>query len=162
FGAPAASPFGAPAPPPPVALPLPPPAPVEEPLNGTNSVYDLPRPAAPAPGAEERLEDLARRGIEAAQAGRIAVAREALLAYVELVGEVLARRYRVVTLFPSHDTTLLLATDIRNGYYVLLKPDTDRGARGSQAGRPAFVYQGTGFAISNIGLGGISLRHFLG
>lgn len=117
----------------PVPAPAPPPAPVST---------IPPAAAAPAP-------PVASGGADSPGA-----------VYTELIGQVLGGRYQVLATFPGLNTVLLLAHDGRSGNYVLLRPLVELG-RAAKVPRGALVFQGQPFALSPIGLGGISLTTFM-
>ena len=82
--------------------------------------------------------------------------------YRSLVGRIMAKRYRVVAPFPSGGTLVLLASDIKNGSYLLIRPDTEPvGKNAGPVAKRGFIYDGQPFVVSSIGLNGLSLRTFL-
>jgi len=82
--------------------------------------------------------------------------------YRPLIGQILAKRYRVLAPFPSGGTLVLLASDVKNGSYLLIRPDNEPvGKNAGPVAKRGFVHNGRPYIVSSIGLNGLSLRTFL-
>ncbi|HMA37808.1 MAG TPA: VWA domain-containing protein [Chloroflexia bacterium] len=82
--------------------------------------------------------------------------------YLGLLGQVMGKRFRILTLFPTGGTILLLATDMKNGNYVLMRPETATTSKAAKAAvRRGFEHAGKPYVVTNIGLSGISIRVLL-
>ncbi|HUS14220.1 MAG TPA: hypothetical protein VM536_04285, partial [Chloroflexia bacterium] len=134
--------------------------------------------ASPAPDAERYAERMARRGGATLFDSVAAVSDWANVTvattptednmgaegeYAHLVGQVMGKKYRVVALFPSQGSMLLLATNIKNGTYLLIKPESPTFSKSArQAATSGFEHKGQAYVISNIGLNGLTMRAFVG
>ncbi len=144
----------------PTAAPIMRPTPVPPvPLNTTSSaapVTDM-RPIAAPPNTTS----------PAAPATDLAVGGELLPAtdpedYRPLIGQIMAKRYLVLAPFPSGGLMVLLASDVKNGSYLLIRADTEvPGKPSGMVAKRGFVHNGRSYVVSNIGLNGLSLRTFL-
>ena len=146
-------------PPPPEPVPVPP----AESGGSAGPTGRLRRPnfeEEPAEAASSPRGDAARgesRGPQTPASNRVPVG------YEDLIGQVVGGRYRVISLFSQGTSTLLLATDTRRGNLMLLRPETTEATlsrRGS--GKPTFTRNGINFYTSNISIGGLNLRNFVG
>jgi VWFA-related protein len=82
--------------------------------------------------------------------------------YESLVGQIIGGRYRVLSLFAQGTSTLLMASDIRRGNMVLIRPERDLVGGVRKGVKPTFVVNNIAFYMSNISLGGLNLRNFIG
>ena len=120
----------------------------------------------PTIGGEESATTEMRRGDPALRESRgpvAAASNRVPIGYEELVGQVVGGRYRVLSLFSQGSSSLLLASDTRRNNMVLLRPDTIAASvarRGSA--KPTFTQNGLAFFMSNISIGGLNLRNFVG
>ena len=83
--------------------------------------------------------------------------------YETLVGQVIGGRYRVMSLFAQGTSTLLMATDVKRGNMVLIRPERDLVGSAVRKGvKPSFMMNNIAFYMSNIDLAGLNLRNFIG
>ena len=149
-----------PAPPTPATLP---PFVMEPPAATTAST-----PAPSHPSATPAMSDLSTlrtpsRPSHQDQPAAAPTASRVGTGYEALVGQVIGGRYRVMSLFAQGTSTLLMATDVKRGNMVLLRPERDLVGSSVRKGvKPAFMMNNTAFYMSNINLGGLNLRNFLG
>ena len=81
--------------------------------------------------------------------------------YDDMVGVVLGKRYRVISVLTQGTGTLLLATDIKRGNLLLIRPGSDDiSQRG--AVRSGFTVNGQPYYVNHFGIAGLTLRNFLG
>jgi VWFA-related protein len=94
---------------------------------------------------------------------QVPAANRVAVGYEGLVGQVIGGRYRVMSLFAQGTSTLLMASDIRRGNMVLIRPERDLvGANPRKGVKPTFVMNNIAFYMSNISLNGLNLRNFIG
>jgi VWFA-related protein len=137
---------------------------MEPPATTTASTSAERRPTAPASAAMSDLSALRTPsgGSQQDKPAPVPAAGRGT-GYEALVGQVIGGRYRVMSLFAQGTSTLLMATDVKRGNMVLLRPERDLVGSSVRKGvKPAFMMNNTAFYMSNINLGGLNLRNFLG
>lgn len=83
--------------------------------------------------------------------------------FKHLIGQVLGKRFRIIGVLGGDRSSMLVATDIRNGTYLLIKPNLgDPTASARNQITRGFEFEGETYAVTNLSLAGISLIQFIG
>ncbi len=121
------------------------------------------RPTSPAEGADlSSLRPPLDGPSHHNKPTQVPTSNRVAVGYEGLVGQVIGGRYRVISLFAQGTSTLLMATDVKRGNMVLIRPERDLIGGVRKGVKPTFMANNIAFYMSNIGLGGLNLRNFIG